>query len=339
MKVFFTNVLLINVRINLSEDYAAFIFYILFQTPVIGLGPLENYIDVEEGVAFHDCKMYWSCKTFMKMYSIKAESKKTDKCKFKVSTPDTQSPIVTLIASNNKFLSVNDKGHISVNKTEMDETCKFTVSTDMENKTVILKSSNHYLAFNKEHHLCAVKTFADSCKFFTTIGDDISPNFEIIEIKTQKKSFMWKQLLVTEDHYVNKTTEPQTHTFSLNWQTKTTETTSWKHSWGLNSKINFNFLIQGLEFTASYNGEKGKTNTKEKTISHNYSPSVTVKPNTKVIAELYISIEDDVEIPITAVIKKTLRNGNTCILNEHGIWTGMLTEKVQFEIKEENIST
>ncbi|XP_041099475.1 uncharacterized protein LOC121310237 [Polyodon spathula] len=305
------------------------------------LGPLESYIGVEEGVAFKaDNGMFWSCIDRSNVYNIEAaKSTKDAWCKFWVSkTPNGK---ILLKDQRGMYLSRIDRGgiqHIEAAKANPDQYCEFSVFT--EDGKVILQADNGRFVSRicrQNQNIEAAKEGPDEyCRFSTTIGDIVSPTFEIVKVNFGKVPDLTdKPSVVSYDVYVNHSSVNQQHTFSLTWEVKVTETTSWNHAWGFSTTVSADVIFANIESTVSYNGEYGTVSTKEKTVSQNRSTQVTIPPNTKITAKLIVYKDDDAEIPFTAEIKKTKSDGKVEFLKEGGTWKGVLYENVMIEVQEE----
>ncbi|XP_058873540.1 uncharacterized protein LOC131724794 [Acipenser ruthenus] len=311
---------------------------------VNSLGPLESYIGAEEGVAFKaDNNMFWSCIERSNIYNIEAaKSTKDAWCRFLVSKAPNGK--ILLRDRRGVYLSRIDRSgiqHIEAAKTNPDKYCEFSIFTE-DGKVVLQADNGRFISriYRENQNIEAAKEGPDECcRFSTTIGDIISPTFQIVKVDFGKvPDLIDKPSVVSCDVYVNRTSVKQQHTFSLTWETKVTETTSWKHAWGFSSTVSADVLFASVEATVSYNGEYGKESTKEKTISQSRSTEVTVPPHTKITAKLIAHKDDDAEIPFTATVKKVKSDGRVEILKEEGTWKGVLYENVMIEVDEEQLT-
>ncbi|XP_051780475.1 uncharacterized protein LOC127527027 isoform X2 [Erpetoichthys calabaricus] len=162
--------------------------------PIINsFGPLEMYIDKEEGVALQaDNGKYWSCISYdsedHKMYIEAAKEHKDSWCKFHVSK--TSDGKISLQDKRGMYLSryyEDDIQYIKPVKSSPDECCEFSVFTD--DTKILLKADNGmYLSrmYRKHQNIEAAKDGPDECcKFAVSIGDVIEPSFQILNVEVR----------------------------------------------------------------------------------------------------------------------------------------------------------
>ncbi|XP_051780438.1 uncharacterized protein LOC114647810 isoform X3 [Erpetoichthys calabaricus] len=165
--------------------------------PIINsFGPLEMYIDKEEGVALQaDNGKYWSCISYdsedHKMYIEAAKEHKDSWCKFHVSK--TSDGKISLQDKRGMYLSryyEDDIQYIKPVKSSPDECCEFSVFTD--DTKILLKADNGmYLSrmYRKHQNIEAAKDGPDECcKFAVSIGDVIEPSFQILNVEVKDSS-------------------------------------------------------------------------------------------------------------------------------------------------------
>jgi len=230
--------------------------------------------------------------------------------------------------------------HIEAAKAKPDECCEFSVFT--RNGKVIFRANNgRFLSrYDRgEQNIEAVKEGVDECCEFTlSIGDIISPRFEIVNIDFGKiPDLSDKPSVVKSDCYINESSVNQSHTFKLNWTDTVTNTTTWTHTWGVSCTVSSDFIFASVEGTISYSGQYGTSSSKEKSISMSEETTITIPPKTKITAKLMVNKDENVEIPFTATIKKTKANGEVEMLTENGTWKGVAYENVRLKIEEANV--
>ncbi|XP_028652292.1 uncharacterized protein LOC114642197 isoform X2 [Erpetoichthys calabaricus] len=311
---------------------------------VSSLGPLDMYIDKQEGVALKaDNGNFLSCiGTNESMYLEPAKANKDQWCKFQVSKcPDGK---VLLKDPRGKYLSRYDEGgiqYIRPVKSSPDDYCKFSVFTD--NNKILLRADNGLYVSRiqrERQNIEAAKEGPDECcKYDVSIGDVVEPSFTIlsIEVKDFQPDKIKTPTAVTEQAYTNNTSINQSHTFKLSWTDRTSETTTWNHAWGFSSTLSFDVLFVKCSATVSYNGSYQKSSTLEKTITVADETTITVPSKKKVVAQLIVNKNDNAVVPFRAKIKKIDCNGTETILTEEGTWKGILYTNVTIDASEQPI--
>ncbi|XP_051780437.1 uncharacterized protein LOC127527023 [Erpetoichthys calabaricus] len=314
--------------------------------PIINsFGPLEMYIDKEEGVALQaDNGKYWSCISYdfdgQNMYIEAAKANKDYWCKFLVTK--TSDGKVLLKDRRGMYLSRYDEGgiqYIRPEKSSPDEYCKFSVFTD-DNKILLRADNGMYVSrIHREHqNIEAAKEGPDECcRFALSLGDVVEPSFKIlsIEVKDFNPDQIKTPTAVAEQSYTNNTSVAQSHTFKLSWVQKTSETTTWNHAWGFSVSLSHEFKIVNFSATVSYNGSYEKSSTLEKTVTVADESTINVPPKSKVVAKLIVYKDDNAVVPFRAKIKKIDGNGVETILTEDGTWNGVFYNKVNINASEE----
>ncbi|XP_018606101.2 aerolysin-like protein [Scleropages formosus] len=178
----------------------------------------------------------------------------------------------------------------------------------------------------------------EHCEFTPSIGDIVSPVFEIIKVDFDKGPDLTETpVVVKEDSYTNRSSVEQKHTFSLSWTKSVSETTSWSHTWGLNTSLSFEFSFVNMTVEITYSGSYGTSSTKERSITISEQTEVTIPPKTKIIAKLFIKKNENCSIPFSATIKKIKADGEESIFTENGIWKGVIYENVTLNLEEEKL--
>ncbi|XP_066561014.1 aerolysin-like protein [Amia ocellicauda] len=310
---------------------------------VAGFGPLASFIGAAEGVALQaDNGQFLSCIERSSIYNIEAaKSTKDPWCKFIVEKVNDLK--VRLKDQRGVYLSRINRGdvnHIEAAKAMPDVYCEFSVFN--KNGKVVFRADNGLFLsriYRSNQNIEAAKEGVDvCCEFSPSIGDVISPKFEIVDIDFGKiPDLSDKPSVVKSDYYINESSVNQSHTFKLNWQDTVTETTTWTHTWGLSTTVSSDFKFLSASVTISYSGEYGTSSSKERTISMAEETTITIPPKTKIIVKLMVNKDDHAEIPFTATIKKTKASGEVEMLTEKGTWKGVAYENVRLKIEEAEV--
>ncbi|XP_072286659.1 uncharacterized protein [Pyxicephalus adspersus] len=309
-----------------------------------GLGPLCIYLNTEEGVSFQtDNEMYWCSYCNGNKYRIHAREMKDLSSKFHISL--LQNGKLLLKDFRDMYVSWEDCDgitYLEIEKSTPDELCEFEVFNDGEK--VILKASNGlYVCRSFKHHgdiIEAGKTVAENCcRLRTGLGDLYPPCFDIsnVELKDVSK-LCCRPCILKKEFFVNNTDVVQRHIFTLGWEVRTTDTTMWETTWGLNSTFSTTVSIMAFEATIAYNGTFQKTASTYRSIVERRSITVDVPQHSKVTAQLVVSKLENASIPFTAYIRKSKVNGETLNLEEKGLWKGLVYDNITLETKLEQES-
>lgn len=229
--------------------------------------------------------------------------------------------------------------YLETEKSIPDTLCEFDVFNDGEK--VILKASNGLYVcrsyINHEYLIEVGKTrIVDCCRLRTGMGDLYPPCFDFssVELKDLSK-LSCRPCVIKKEIFNNKTEESQSHDLTLSWEVRTTDTTQWETTWGLNATHSTAVSIMAFEASVTYNGTFQKVATTNRTIVEKRSITVIVPKRSKVSAQLVVSKMENASIPFTAFIRKTKISGETVHLEEKGVWKGLVYDNVSLEIKEE----
>ncbi|XP_048844023.1 uncharacterized protein LOC125715952 isoform X1 [Brienomyrus brachyistius] len=313
---------------------------------VAGFGPLEAFIGAEEGVALTDVNgKYWSPIERKGIYSIECCKEAKDPwCKFLIEKVGHHR--VRMTDLRGVYLSRIQRGSINFTeaaKNSPDICCEFEVFRN-GGKVLFRADNGKYLSLIDRGllNIEAAKDGPDKyCEFTPTIGDIISPEFEIISVDFKNVlPLTQKPTVVKKETYTNSSSVEQKHKFNMTWTKTESATTTWNHAWGLSSTVSFEceYIVKcKSEVTISYSGSYGTSSTKETSMTLGEETEVTIPPRKKVTANLIISKQEDCDIPFTAKIKKIKSNGEVKELTEQGMWRGVIYENVNVDIKEENL--
>ncbi|KAM9324282.1 uncharacterized protein PAF06_000303 [Gastrophryne carolinensis] len=313
-----------------------------FQMGILkGLGPLGIFLSTEEGVSFQtDNEMYWCSCCNGKRYRIHAREMKDLSSKFQVSL--LQNGKILLKDFRDMYVSWVDcdgTKFLETEKSTPDELCEFDVFNDGEK--IILKASNGlFICRSFKHHGDLIEAgravMDDCCRLRTGMGDLYPPCFDIASVELADVSKLnCRPCVLKKETFVNKTDVTQSHGFTLIWDTRSTDSTQWETTWGLNSSYSTTVTIMAFQATISYSGSFQKMATTNRSIVEKRSITVNVPEHSKVTAQLVVSKMENASIPFTAFIRKTKVNGETIDLEEKGIWKGLVYDDVTLETKQE----
>ncbi|XP_063791600.1 uncharacterized protein LOC134947434 [Pseudophryne corroboree] len=306
-----------------------------------GLGPLGIHLLTEEGVSFQtDNEMFWcSCCNGTK-YRVHAQDMKDLTSKFQLSLlPNGKVLLQDFRDMYISWIDYDGVTYLEVEKCVPDELCEFEVFNDGEK--VMLKSSNGlFVCRNFRHHGDAIEAgrsiIEDCCRFRTGMGDLYPPCFDISDVVLGNVSKLTcRPCVLKKETFVNKTDVAQSHEFTLSWETRTTDTTQWDTTWGLNATYSATFSAMAFEAVITYNGTFQKVASTYRSIVEKRRVTVNVPEHSKVTAQLIVCKMENASIPFTAIIRKTKVNGETINLAEKGVWKGLVYDDVTLETKQE----
>lgn len=318
------------------------IFFPLFLQGISkGLGPLSMYLATEEGVSFQtDNEMFMCSCCNGQRYLILAREMKDLHSKFHISLlPNGK---ILLQDFRDMYVSwTNCDGIITLEteKSVPDELCEFDVFNDGEK--IFFKASNGlFVCRTFRHHGDIIEvsrpTMEDCCRLRTGMGDMYAPCFDISNIELNDVSkLICRPCVLKKETFVNKTDINQSHGFALSWETRTTDTTQWETTWGLNSTHSASFSVLGFQANVTYNGTFQKVASTYRSIVEKRSITINVPQHSKVTAQLVVFKMENASIPFTAIIRKTKVNGEIVDLEEKGVWKGLVYDHVTLETKQE----
>ncbi|XP_069842972.1 uncharacterized protein [Dendropsophus ebraccatus] len=307
-----------------------------------GLGPLSMYVGAEEGVSFQtDNEMYWCSGCNGKQYLIYAREMKDLGSKFRISVlPNGKVLLQDFRDMYVSWANLDGIVHLETEKCMPDELCEFDVLHD--GQKVIFKASNGlYVCRTFRSHEVNIEvgrsSMEECCRLRPGLGDMYGPCFDISSIELGDISkLVCRPCVLKKDTFVNKTEVEQSHGFALSWETRTTETTQWNTTWGLNTNFSASFTVLGFEANITYNGTMQKVASTNRSIVEKRSITVNVPQRTKVTAQLVVSKMENATIPFTAYIRKTKVSGDIVDLEEKGVWKGLVYSDVTLETKQDS---
>ncbi|KAM4665192.1 uncharacterized protein O3C94_013087 [Discoglossus pictus] len=306
-----------------------------------GLGPLEVHLSTEEGVSFQtDNEMFWCSYCNGTSYRIHAREVKDLSSKFQVSR--LESGKILLKDFREMYVSCMELDgviYLDTDKCLPDQMCEFEVFHDGEK--VILKASNGlYVCRTFRRHVDAIEAskagVEECCRFRTGLGDMYPPCFDISQVVLDDLSKLsCRPCVLKKETFVNNTNYSQSHNFCLTWETRTTDTTQWSNTWGLNSTHSAPFTLMSIEASVTYNGSFQKIASIKRSILVKRSLNVVVPEHSKVTAQLVVSKMENATVPFTAFIRKTKADGDSVDLEEKGVWKGLVYDNLTLETKQE----
>ncbi|XP_063287868.1 uncharacterized protein LOC134572690 [Pelobates fuscus] len=295
-----------------------------------GLGPLGVYANTEEGVSFQtDNEMYWSSYCNGMTNRLQAREEKDATSKFLVFL--LQNGKIVLQDFREMYISwtvYDGITYLEMGKSFPDELCEFEVFHDGEK--VMFKASNGKFVcrtfHNHETILEVSRTkVVDCCRFRAGMGDLYKPCFDITAVEWDDISNLaFRPCVIKAEKFLNRTNEDQEHEFMLTWETKTSETTQWARTWGLNSMASTKFPLMAFEATITYNGSFQKTAITHRLINESRNVKVSVPPRHKVYAQLMVSKMENVSVPFKVHVRKIKVDGDVLNLVEDGVWKGLV---------------
>lgn len=304
---------------------------------------LEPYIDGNLNVAFKaDNEQYWSRIGSKEIWSSK--DTKDAYTAFKVEKiPSDLTCVYLKCVSNGKYLSRDGAYYICANKSIADQYCVMEVYES--NGKVVFKnrSCGKFLTRWCPTHIFARKDGADKYTQFIVEPASLTP------VKEEIKNLVWgvmsdarieRPSVLDTKEVVNKGSQPLEFDVALERNLTTTSETMWESGWSVTTGIKVKTQIFSAEFTASltaeWNGKKGGTNSRSTTTIIRESTKVTVPPNKKVVAKLFVTLLDNAEVPFTATIERTSFTGTNTI-TVRGKWKGVIAFNSRIVITEEDL--
>lgn len=256
---------------------------------------------------------------------------------------------LVLKADNGKYLSriQRDFQFVEAEKAEVDMFCQFRVISVGKGVIALQADNGLFVSIMKRGEFSSIEVtkegIDDDCKFTIDVGDLIPPTFEILSVKLHedKATMNHHPAVVTTETVNNKGSTPVQQAFTLTWQESNTQTTTWKHAWGVQFSYTYKSgtltsAIAQHEFSIhlSYNGEYGTSSTEEVTSKFERKINVTAAARKKTVAKLLVKKADDALIPFTATIKRTKADGTETTFEEEGTWQGTAYHSATIEIEE-----
>uniref|UniRef100_A0A6J0U035 Uncharacterized protein n=1 Tax=Pogona vitticeps TaxID=103695 RepID=A0A6J0U035_9SAUR len=299
-----------------------------------GLGDLEAYTDVEEGVAFQmDNNLFWDSLGSCFQLAIEGMCEKTFSCKFWVISLPSGRVLIKdwlgmYLAPVEEGTDVKTYPVQPVQYTE-DRSLQFDVF-HRDNRVAFQAYNRRFLARVQRGEfqiLEAAKFLIDStCYFRPQIGDICLPTFEIKNVVPKE---LWRvkcrPTLVDRMSYTNRGETPIQQTFIMDWNIQCTDKVFWNHLWGLGlPSVSSPFVVENAKLTVKYLEDNQRVVSVTRNISETVSHTLMVPPRTKAIAYLYARQQSNASLPFTAVIRKVTPRGKEVILQENGAWTGLV---------------
>ncbi|KAF7243921.1 Aerolysin-like protein, partial [Varanus komodoensis] len=312
----------------------------IFSTFAKGLGQLEAYIDAKEGVAFQmDNSMYWDSLGSGYQWAVEGTPQKRESSKFWV----TRLPSGKVMLKNwvGMFLAPVDIGTdpktYPIQPVHYSEHESLRFDVFFNGKRVAFQTYNGLFfsrIYREFHGLEAAKFFVDETCFFTPlIGDLLPPTFEILQvIPNDFSQVRYQRHLLRKLTYRNRGEAPVEHTFTMGWESDSTDRVFWSRLWGLGLPSAGTLSIEGMTATVKYSQDNEQALTMNRHISEKMTKVVEVPPKTKAIACLWVDKHNNAAVPFTAIIRKVKSTGLEMFFNVIGAWKGLAYCDLQIEL-------
>ena len=299
-----------------------------------GLGDLEAYTDVEEGVALQmDNNLFWDSLGSCLQMAVEGMPEKTFSCKFRVTS--LPSGRVMLRDWLGMYLAPVEEG--TDPKSYPVQPVRHTDGRSLQfdvfhrgNKVAFQAYNRRFLARVQKGEfqiLEAAKHLTDStCYFKPQIGDVHPPTFAITRVVPKE---LWRLDLqpsaVDRMTYTNRGLTPIRQTFLMEWSVQRTDRIFWNHPWGLGvASVSSPFAVENAKLTVKYTEDNQRTVSVTREILETMSHTLMVPPKMKVIAYLFARLEYNAALPFTATVRKVTPRGEEVISQENGAWTGLV---------------
>ncbi|KAH0628922.1 hypothetical protein JD844_010560 [Phrynosoma platyrhinos] len=305
-----------------------------------GLGQLEAYLDVEEGVAFQmDNGMYWSCMGYGEELNIKGVSEKVESCKFHISSlPSGQvrlrnwkglclapMDIPSEIDYPIQAVSFSDKPHV-----------EFEVF--WKGNSIAFKAYNGlFLAriCRVYNMLVAAKFYPDiTCYFRPLVGDHPPPSIEIMSVVPCDVSAVnCTPCILEEQTFVNRKKVPVNYTFAMLWEPHSTDRIIWTRMWGLGMRSSCTFPFLDTKPVILYTTDNDQVVTVVRIISEYLTREVEVPPRMKAKAQFCVDKENHAPLGFIAFIRKKRSDQDVTFYAVGGSWMGLVYSNFRVEIE------
>ena len=309
-----------------------------------GLGQLEAYIGISEGVAFRmDNNQYWDLVHHGQQWTITGASKKRQSSKFWV-VPQPSSQVMlrdrdgTTLAPVERDTNPKTYPVVPVPNLE-DPNIRFTVFYK-DNKVAFQASNGLFLGrvckdFSRRTSALEASMFFpdDSCFFEPLIGDILLPIFQILHVAPCEVSQLtYSSELIEQRIFTNRREEPIEHTFNMWYNFRSIDRVFWNNLWGLGLPSSATFEVESAKLVAKYNKNNDRVVPVVRTISEEVPEKVVVPPMTEVKASLYVENNRHAALPIMAIIQKVKPDGTEEIFRETGAWKGLVYRNLRVEL-------
>jgi len=181
-----------------------------------------------------------------------------------------------------------------------------------------------------------------NCKFFPKVGSVEPVYIEIVSIDWGEVDgeIIGNPSVINTKQVDNWSDEILNSNMEVTFTDSTTDTTDWEHAWGFELCAESETTIK-IPFTASetidiaatlsYDGKYGTSNSKEASVDLKFSDTFPCPPRSRCYLHMIARHLDNVDIPYTARVKKTV-GGSETVWNEEGTWKGvkMYDQRVLF---------
>ncbi|XP_053150585.1 uncharacterized protein LOC128344470 [Hemicordylus capensis] len=205
-----------------------------------------------------------------------------------------------------------------------------------DNKVAFRACNGLFLArvYRNFHTIEAAKHSADdSCYFQPVIGDLISPSFEILSVTLSDPSNVnCYRCLLKKETYINRSEIPQSHIFTMTWETQVADRVFWNSLWGVGVATSHQFKIMDMTAILEYSQDNERAVTVVRSIYETCTKQVVVPPKMKATAHLVANKRNATAMHFTAIIRKVMSNGHVINMHQRGAWSGLIYLDVHLEI-------
>jgi len=149
---------------------------------------------------------------------------------------------------------------------------------------------------------------------------------------------MGNPIAVAHGSYPNHGNVEITDTITLKTEITEKSTTTWEHHLGvgLSTSWSASFLFgdvsASLSLTYDYTQGKESSLTKTKTVQR--SIGIKIPAHSHIEAKMILKQSEEMTIPFKVTFKKTTTDGKTSVVEEKGIWKGVLYYDIKVETKD-----
>ncbi|XP_020653343.3 uncharacterized protein LOC110081181 [Pogona vitticeps] len=308
-----------------------------------GLGQLEAYIGVEEGVAFKmDNHQFWDTMTAGYQWTIMGVSVKRDSSKFwVVPLPSRKVMLRNRRGMNLAPVEIRTDPRtfpvVPVPYSE-DPNLKFRVYYQ-GNKVAFQAHNGLFLGrvckdFCRRINALEASMFFpdDTCFFQPVIGDVLLPTFKILNVIPRGISQLdYSSHLIETRVFINRGEEPVEHTFNMTYSARSIDKVFWNNLWGLGLPSLCAFKVDSASPSVMYNVNNDHIVPLVRTISEEVPEQVMVPPKSEVKACLYADRQRYAALPFIATIQKVKPDGTIEIFREAGAWKGLAYRNLRVE--------
>ncbi|KAH0628919.1 hypothetical protein JD844_010557 [Phrynosoma platyrhinos] len=306
-----------------------------------GLGQLEAYLGVDEGVSFQmDNNLYWDSLSTGSRWAI--QGRKDKKLSSIFSVTQLPSGKVMLKDWTDMYLAIverrTDPRTFPVQLLPYSEGPNLQFEVFYKDNKVAFQSYNGLFlgrVCRASDTLEATMFFPDeSCFFLPLIGALHPPAFSIVNvIPVPFIDGSPVSHLVGWQTYVNSTEEAKKHTFTMTWETQSTDRTFWTRLWGRGVPSSYRFSFWNAKPIVAYTQDNEHIPCVQRDISETLTKEVEVPSLSKAMALFFVDWHHNAFFLFTAYIEKFKPNGSSEAFTESGGWMGLVYRNLRIEVK------